>query len=105
MKGHILPYARGISCIKGVKVDSTDVSLFSEAIGEKLGIYCGALSGANIANEVAQEKFSETTIAYDPLSSTPVILHLSPLLLSKLPPLNHLRSILAKSPNTKTRRA
>ena len=66
MKGHILPYARGISCIKGVKVDSTDVSLFSEAIGEKLGIYCGALSGANIANEVAQEKFSETTIAYDP---------------------------------------
>jgi len=66
MKGHILPYARGISCIKGVDVSSKDVHLFSESIGEKLGIYCGALSGANIANEVAQEKFSETTIAYDP---------------------------------------
>lgn len=66
MKGAILPYARGVSCIKGVKVDSKDVSLFSESIGEKLGIYCGALSGANIANEVALEKFSETTIAYDP---------------------------------------
>ena len=66
MKDAILPYARGISCIKGVKVDSEDVSLFSEAIGEKLGIYCGALSGANIANEVALEKFSETTVAYDP---------------------------------------
>ncbi|KAL8884423.1 MAG: hypothetical protein Q9215_007525 [Flavoplaca cf. flavocitrina] len=66
MKGHILPYARGISCIKGVSVDSEDVRLFSESIGDKLGIYCGALSGANIANEVAQEKFSETTIAYDP---------------------------------------
>ncbi|KAL8719890.1 MAG: hypothetical protein Q9225_003168 [Loekoesia sp. 1 TL-2023] len=66
MKGHILPYARGVSCIKGVAVDSEDVRLFSESIGEKLGIYCGALSGANIANEVAQEKFSETTIAYDP---------------------------------------
>ena len=66
MKGAILPYARGISCIKGVKVDSKDVSLFSESIGEKLGIYCGALSGANIANEVALEKFSETTVAYDP---------------------------------------
>ncbi|KAL8708898.1 MAG: hypothetical protein Q9220_006230 [cf. Caloplaca sp. 1 TL-2023] len=66
MKGHILPYARGVSCIKGVAVDSQDVSLFSESIGEKLGIYCGALSGANIANEVAQEKFSETTVAYDP---------------------------------------
>ena len=66
MKGSIVPFARGVSCIKGVKVDSQDVSLFSESIGEKLGIYCGALSGANIANEVALEKFSETTIAYDP---------------------------------------
>ncbi|MCJ1423463.1 glycerol-3-phosphate dehydrogenase [Sticta canariensis] len=66
MKGHIVPHARGVSCIKGVHVSSRDVNLFSESIGEKLGIYCGALSGANIANEVAQEKFSETTIAYDP---------------------------------------
>lgn len=66
MKGHILPYARGVSCIKGVNVSKDEVNLFSETIGEKLGIYCGALSGANIANEVAQEKFSETTIAYDP---------------------------------------
>lgn len=66
MQGHILPYARGISCIKGVNVSSSTISLFSESIGAKLGIYCGALSGANIANEVAQEKFSETTIGYDP---------------------------------------
>ncbi|KAI9808318.1 MAG: Glycerol-3-phosphate dehydrogenase [NAD(+)] [Sarcosagium campestre] len=66
LKGKILPYARGVSCIKGVHVSADGVSLFSEAIGSKLGIYCGALSGANIANEVAQEKFSETTIAYDP---------------------------------------
>lgn len=66
MQGHILPYARGISCIKGVNVSDDGISLFSESIGEGLGIYCGALSGANIANEVAQEKWSETTIAYDP---------------------------------------
>ena len=66
LKGHILPYARGVSCIKGVSVSDDGVSLFSEVIGAKLGIYCGALSGANIANEVAQEKFCETTIAYDP---------------------------------------
>ena len=66
LKGHIIPYARGVSCIKGVNVSSDKVSLFSESIGEKLGIYCGALSGANIANEVAAEKFSETTIGYDP---------------------------------------
>ncbi|KAG0651082.1 Glycerol-3-phosphate dehydrogenase [Hyphodiscus hymeniophilus] len=66
LEGHILPYARGISCIKGVEVAEDKVSLFSEWIGEGLGIYCGALSGANIANEVANEKWSETTIAYDP---------------------------------------
>lgn len=68
LKGKILPYARGISCVKGVLVSSDDVSLFSEDIGSKLGIYCGALSGANIATEIAQEKFSETTVAYDPPS-------------------------------------
>lgn len=66
LKGHILPFARGISCIKGVNVKESEISLFSETIGRELNIYCGALSGANIANEVAQEKFSETTIAYDP---------------------------------------
>ena len=66
MKDSIAPYARGVSCIKGVSVSDSGVSLFSESIGEKLGIYCGALSGANIANEVAQEKYSETTVAYDP---------------------------------------
>lgn len=66
LQGKIMPFARGISCIKGVDVSSEGISLFSESIGSKLGIYCGALSGANIANEVAQEKWSETTVAYDP---------------------------------------
>lgn len=66
IKGKILPYARGISCIKGVDVQEDGISLFSETIGKALGIYCGALSGANIANEVALEKWCETTVAYDP---------------------------------------
>lgn len=66
LQGKILPYARGISCIKGVDVTEEGVSLFSETIGKKLGIYCGALSGANIANEVAKELWCETTIGYDP---------------------------------------
>jgi glycerol-3-phosphate dehydrogenase (NAD+) len=66
LKGHIVPFARGISCIKGVNVADDGISLFSESIGDLLGIYCGALSGANIANEIAAEKWSETTIAYDP---------------------------------------
>ncbi|KAI0203970.1 glycerol-3-phosphate dehydrogenase [Astrocystis sublimbata] len=66
LKGHIVPYARGISCIKGVDVSDEGVFLFSEWIGDGLGIYCGALSGANLASEIAQEKLCETTIAYDP---------------------------------------
>jgi glycerol-3-phosphate dehydrogenase (NAD+) len=47
-------------------VSEDGVSLFSEIIGKELGIYCGALSGANIAGEVARELYSETTVAYDP---------------------------------------
>ncbi|KAL5052146.1 hypothetical protein BDW71DRAFT_170262 [Aspergillus fruticulosus] len=66
IKGKIVPYARGVSCIKGVDVNEEGVHLFSETIGKILGIYCGALSGANIANEVAQEKWSESSIGYDP---------------------------------------
>lgn len=66
LKGNILPFARGISCIKGVNVADDGISLFSEWIGDGLGIYVGALSGANIASEIAAEKWSETTIAYDP---------------------------------------
>lgn len=66
LKGKVLPYARGISCIKGVAVSDKGCDLFCDEIGRKLGIYCGALSGANIANEVALEKWSETTISYDP---------------------------------------
>ncbi|KAI6247078.1 Glycerol-3-phosphate dehydrogenase [NAD(+)] [Erysiphe necator] len=68
LEGHILPYARGISCIKGVNVTEAKISLFSEWIGQGLGIYCGALSGANIASEIAREMWCETTIAYDPPS-------------------------------------
>ncbi|KAI5814826.1 NAD-dependent glycerol-3-phosphate dehydrogenase N-terminus-domain-containing protein [Pyronema omphalodes] len=82
LKGQILPYARAVSCIKGVDVSADSISLFSETIGRKLGIYCGALSGANIANEVAAEKFSETTVAYDPPGD------LTPLP-EELPPVDH----------------
>ena len=66
LNGRIIPFARAISCIKGVNVTDEGISLFSEWIGDSLGIYCGALSGANIAPEIAAEKWSETTIAYDP---------------------------------------
>ncbi|KAF2842964.1 glycerol-3-phosphate dehydrogenase [Patellaria atrata CBS 101060] len=66
LRGKIVPFARAISCTKGVDVSNKGVQLFSEVIGSELGIYCGALSGANIATEVALEKWCETTVAYDP---------------------------------------
>jgi glycerol-3-phosphate dehydrogenase (NAD+) len=66
LAGKIVPYARAISCTKGVDVSEKGIRLLSEAIGMRLNIYCGALSGANIASEIAQEKYSETTVAYDP---------------------------------------
>lgn len=64
LKGHLKPTARGISCLKGLEVDPKGVKLLSTVITEKLGIQCGALSGANLAPEVARGKWSETTVAY-----------------------------------------
>jgi glycerol-3-phosphate dehydrogenase (NAD+) len=66
LAGKIVPFARAICCTKGVDVSEKGIRLMSEAIGMRLNIYCGALSGANIASEIAQEKYSETTVAYDP---------------------------------------
>lgn len=66
MKSHVLPSAMALSCIKGVSVARDGITIFAKKIQEILGVYCGALSGANIANEVAQEKYSETTIAFHP---------------------------------------
>ncbi|CAI4058365.1 hypothetical protein N7582_001089 [Saccharomyces uvarum] len=64
LKGHVDPHVRAISCLKGFEVGAKGVQLLSSYITEELGIQCGALSGANIATEVAQEHWSETTVAY-----------------------------------------
>ncbi|KAK9474705.1 NAD-dependent glycerol-3-phosphate dehydrogenase N-terminus-domain-containing protein [Dipodascopsis tothii] len=66
LKDTVTPNMRAVSCIKGVELSADGISLISEYIYNELGIFCGALSGANLAPEVAQEKFSETTIAYTP---------------------------------------
>ncbi|KAI8140643.1 glycerol-3-phosphate dehydrogenase [NAD+] [Fennellomyces sp. T-0311] len=62
MVGHISPNAKAISLIKGLDIKPDGVTLFSEEISRRLGINTSTLSGANIANEVAEEKFCETTI-------------------------------------------
>ena len=45
-------------------VNEDKIKIFADVIQDKLGIACCALSGANIANEVAREAFCETTIGY-----------------------------------------
>lgn len=48
---------------QGLDFRDNSIHLFSEEISKILGIPCSALSGANLAAEVAQEKYGETTIA------------------------------------------
>uniref|UniRef100_A0A669E812 Glycerol-3-phosphate dehydrogenase [NAD(+)] n=1 Tax=Oreochromis niloticus TaxID=8128 RepID=A0A669E812_ORENI len=62
IKGKIKNDALGISLIKGVDEGPDGLKLISDVIQEKLGITMSVLMGANIANEVADEKFCETTI-------------------------------------------
>ncbi|CAK7892630.1 glycerol-3-phosphate dehydrogenase [NAD(+)] 2, mitochondrial [[Candida] anglica] len=64
LKGNLKPQTRAISCLKGLEVTPQGCKLLSTYITETLGIQCGALSGANLAPEVARGKWSETTIAY-----------------------------------------
>ena len=65
LKGTLKPTTRAISCLKGLEVTPEGCKLLSTYITENLGIECGALSGANLAPEVARCKWSETTVAYN----------------------------------------
>ncbi|KAL1251780.1 hypothetical protein QQF64_019576 [Cirrhinus molitorella] len=62
IKGNIKTDAVGMSLIKGVDEGPDGLKLISDVIREKLGITMTVLMGANLANEVADEKFCETTI-------------------------------------------
>ncbi|KAG8947509.1 glycerol-3-phosphate dehydrogenase [Tulasnella sp. 424] len=69
MKGHVEAGARAVTLIKGVDVKDGKISTFASLISKELGVSCSALSGANIANEVAADKYSESTLGVPSNSS------------------------------------
>ncbi|XP_023333753.1 glycerol-3-phosphate dehydrogenase [NAD(+)], cytoplasmic isoform X2 [Eurytemora carolleeae] len=61
--GKLKPDAKGISLVKGFATPpGGGVKLISEVIQSELNLPISVLMGANLANEVADEKFCETTI-------------------------------------------
>ncbi|KAJ8544980.1 hypothetical protein K7X08_017563 [Anisodus acutangulus] len=62
--GKIRKDAVAISLIKGMEVKREGPCMISTLISEVLGISCCVPMGANIANEIAVEKFSEATVGY-----------------------------------------
>lgn len=66
IKSVIKPEAKAISLIKGMDVTEDGFKLISSLVTEELNIDCSVLMGANIANEIALERFSEATIGFAP---------------------------------------
>ncbi|KAL5991127.1 hypothetical protein ACLOJK_012033 [Asimina triloba] len=62
--GKIKNGVEAISLIKGMEVKKEGPCMISSLVSELLGINCCVLMGANIANEIAVEKFSEATVGY-----------------------------------------
>lgn len=64
MRGHVKAGARAISLVKGIQIKDGRPALFSTIISDILGVPCAMLSGANVANDIAREDFSESTLGY-----------------------------------------
>ncbi|RLU20695.1 hypothetical protein DMN91_007308 [Ooceraea biroi] len=71
---NIKPTAVGLSLIKGFgRGEGNSIELISKIIEKNLRIQCNVLMGANLANEVAEEKFCETTIGCKDKRLAPVL--------------------------------
>lgn len=64
LKGHVKASAKAVSLVKGISVRDGAPYLFSDLIASELGISCCVLSGANVANDIARDQFSESTLGY-----------------------------------------
>ncbi|CAH9115368.1 unnamed protein product [Cuscuta europaea] len=62
--GKVRKDAQAISLIKGMEVRVEGPHMISTLITKQLGVNCCVLMGANIANEIAVEMFSEATVGY-----------------------------------------
>merc|ERR1711962_1808672 len=63
LQGKLKPGVQGLSLVKGFAIlPGGGIELISQLIAEEIGIPVSVLMGANLANEVADEKFCETTI-------------------------------------------
>ncbi|KAJ4904392.1 hypothetical protein Rs2_18343 [Raphanus sativus] len=64
LKGKVTGEVEAISLVKGMEVKKEGPCMISSLISKELGINCCVLMGANIANEIVVEKFSEATVGY-----------------------------------------
>lgn len=72
--GKIKPTAVALSLIKGFDIaEGGGIELISHIITKHLKIPCSVLMGANLANEVADENFCETTIGCNDKKIAPIL--------------------------------
>lgn len=75
--GKIKPTAVGLSLIKGFDIaEGGGIELISGIITKHLKIPCYVLMGANLANEVAEGNFCETTIGCKDKAKAPLLRNL-----------------------------
>eukprot|EP01096_Ripella_sp_DP13-Kostka_P012856 TRINITY_DN5453_c0_g1_i1.p1 TRINITY_DN5453_c0_g1~~TRINITY_DN5453_c0_g1_i1.p1 ORF type:complete len:347 (-),score=132.59 TRINITY_DN5453_c0_g1_i1:120-1160(-) len=76
IQSFVRPDAIAVSLIKGFEVKDGEMYLMSTIIEESLKIQCCVLMGANVANDIANKQFAETTIGYRTREAGDILFHL-----------------------------